>query len=117
MSFTESVTTCFRKYVTFSGRAPRSEFWWFVLFMIIIFGGGEGFKLTTGSIFNVRIDGILSVIFLLPSIAVATRRLHDTGKSGWWQLISFTGIGWIFLIIWYAQKGEKGKNKYGPAPK
>lgn len=98
MKFEESVRTCFAKYVDFNGRASLSEYWWFVLF---VFGVG---------ILISFISDTLSAVFylgmLLPSIAAATRRLHDTGRSGWWQLIVLIPLlGVIVLIVLLAQRG------------
>ena len=116
MDFQKSIKTCFKKYAEFSGRALRSEFWWFALFCFI---GG----IVTGVI-DVMILGysaesygpiniIFSVITFLPALAVGARRLHDINKSGWWQLIALTGIGIILLIIWFATVGENKKNVHG----
>ena len=116
MDFGTSIKICFSKYANFSGRASRSEFWWFALFCFI---GG----IVTGVI-DVMILGysseaygpiniIFTVITLLPSIAVGARRLHDKNRSGWWQLIILTGIGLILLIIWWATVGESKKNVHG----
>ena len=98
MNFQDSVKTCLSKYADFSGRAGRSEYWWFFLFVILF-----------GAAFAVVSD-TLSVLFylavLLPSVAAATRRLHDTNRSGWWQLISLVPlIGTIVLIVFLAQPG------------
>lgn len=100
MTFTESIQTCFRKYVEFNGCAVRSEFWWFTLFT---FAG----SLLTG-FFSETLSGIFSLVTLLPSLAVGTRRLHDTDRSGWWQLLYFIPlIGWIVLFIWFAQEEKR----------
>ena len=90
-----------RKYVTFSGRATRSEFWWFYLFTVLVnlvasFVGNLIF-MSTYNIFFIYLSTITSLILLLPSLAVAVRRLHDVGRSGWWILIAFTVIGIIPL--------------------
>ena len=117
MDFQTSIKTCFNKYADFSGRALRSELWWFVLF------GFLGGIITT--IIDIMILGysvesygplnlIFSVALILPSISVTARRLHDINKSGWWQLIELTIIGILLIIIWCATEGEKKKNKYGP---
>ncbi len=95
MDFGTSIKTCFSKYVDFSGKASRSEFWWFFLFCLILdlVLGCTGF------------GAILSLVLLLPQLAVGARRLHDIGKSGWWQLIALIPvIGIIVLIIWWAKK-------------
>ena len=108
MQFGQSISTCFSKYATFSGRASRSEFWWFVLFyyaflIILIF-----FDWTLTS------AGIFALATILPVLAVGARRLHDINKSGWLQLISIIPlVGIIILIVWWASDGEKRDNQYG----
>ena len=116
MNFQTSVKTCFSKYATFSGRASRSEYWFFYLFTIIA-------SIVTWIIdtmllgYSAEDTGAISLIFqiiiILPSIAVGARRLHDIGKSGWWQLLILTIIGIILLIVWFATIGSSKKNNYG----
>ena len=107
------------KYAVCNGRASRTEYWMFVLFHTII-----GYAL----VFIQGIAGIASessgvvamlynVAVCIPGIAVGVRRLHDTGRSGWWLLISVTIIGWIPLFVWLVQDSHPGENKYGPNPK
>ncbi len=117
MNFQSSIKTCFNKFAVFSGRASRSEFWFFVLFgflggiiAIIIDVMILGYPYEE----NGPINLIFSVAIIIPSIAVAARRLHDINKSGWWQLLWITIIGGILLIIWHATEGENKKNKFGP---
>lgn len=99
MNFQESIKVCLGKYADFSGRASRPEYWWFVLFII----GGSLAASLVGNI----VYGLFTLATLLPSIAAATRRLHDTGRSGWWQLIVLVPlIGWIVLIVFLAQKSS-----------
>ena len=87
MNFIQSISTCMRKYVTFSGRATRSEFWWFRLFTVLVnFSAsfvGKLIFMSTFIIFFLYLSTIISLILLLPSLAVAVRRLHDVGRSGW----------------------------------
>lgn len=130
MTFQDAVKTCLSKYVTFSGRASRSEYWFFylatILIMIVasILDGilGTGFKAVnplTGLEQNSGYGWIylLAVLGLfLPSLAVGIRRLHDGNRSGWWWLIALTGIGAIVLLVWFIQKGTTGENRYGPDP-
>ncbi|MEV8371832.1 DUF805 domain-containing protein [Kribbella sp. NPDC056861] len=116
-------TDVIKKYAVFSGRARRKEFWMFTLFSVIIsiiisildrilgltYGSGNS-------------SGVLSTIYslavLLPSIGVGIRRLHDTGRSGWWLLINLVPcIGFIVYIVFAAQEGNAGDNAYGPDPK
>ena len=99
MTFQESIKICFTKYVDFNGRASRSEYWWFVLFIIVV-------GVVIGMISHV-VSGLFTLATLLPSIAAATRRLHDTQRSGWWQLIGLVPIlGWIVLLVFLAQEGK-----------
>lgn len=110
MDFMTAVKTCFGKYADFNGRARRSELWWFVLFNVVVSA-----ILTT--ILGDRLGSVYSLAVFLPSIAVAARRLHDIGRSGWWQLIGLIPIvGLIVLIYWYVQPGQPGANEHGPNP-
>ena len=116
MNFQTSIKTCFSKYAVFSGRASRSEFWFFVLFGLL--GGVISAIIDTMILgYSVEVNGPINLIFsvalILPSIAVTTRRLHDINKSGWWQLLWLTVIGGIVVIVWNATEGEKKKNKHG----
>lgn len=99
MTFQESIRTCFTKYVDFSGRAGLSEYWWFALFTLIVS--------VVLSMFSQSLGNVFSLATLLPSIAVGTRRLHDTNRTGWWQLLWFVPIiGWIVLIVFLAQQSK-----------
>ena len=117
MDFQTSIKTCFNKFAVFSGRASRSEFWFFVLFGFL---GGIITAIIDVMILgypfeeNGPINLIFSVALLIPSISVTARRLHDINKSGWWQLLWLTIIGGILLIIWHATVGENKKNRFGP---
>ena len=95
MNFGQAISTCFSKYATFSGRASRSEFWWFFLFQILVS--------IAASMLGDVVAGLVSLAVLLPAFAVGARRLHDIGKSGWWQLIMLTVIGLLLLIYWWVQ--------------
>lgn len=108
MSFGTAIKTCLGKYADFTGRATRAEYWWFYLFMLLLVWGAI---IVDGS---GTLSGLFNLFMLLPSIAAAARRLHDTGRSGWWQLIGFTIIGLIPLIYWLALRGTPGDNAYGP---
>jgi uncharacterized membrane protein YhaH (DUF805 family) len=102
----------FFHYVNFSDRACRSEYWYWVLFVILaeivtsIVDYVIGYQVTT-TLFGLAV--------LLPGIAVTVRRLHDLDRTGWWILLSLVPIvGWIILIIWYCTRGTPGANRFGP---
>jgi uncharacterized membrane protein YhaH (DUF805 family) len=100
MTFTESVKTCFTKYADFNGRASRSEYWWFVLFVFVV-----GVIL---SVISRPLGSVFYLAILIPHIAVAARRLHDTNRSGWMQLISLIPfIGWIIVIYFLVQEPKE----------
>lgn len=114
MSFGESVTTCLRKYVDFKGRASRAEYWWFLLFAVLVYfaGGMIGLALRTPALLL-----LVLVCVFLPLLSAAVRRLHDTGRPGWWYLIVLIPyVGGIVLIVLLALPGNAGPNEYGPAP-
>lgn len=127
MTLQESVKTVFSKYATFSGRATRSEFWYFALFNFImvfgliiagillgaIFGGGEG--AAGGFAIGYCLYVIYSLAAFIPYISVTVRRLHDTNRSGWnywWFLLPLVGI--IVLLVFLLQGSDPENNKYGP---
>ena len=104
-----------KKYAVFSGRARRKEYWMFVLFTVIIYAVLLGIGLAIKAPF---IAIVFYVAILLPSLAVGVRRLHDTGRSGWWLLIALVPlVGCIVLIVFLATEGEQRQNAYGPDPK
>lgn len=104
MDFITAIKTCFTKYFDFKGRARRSEYWWFVLLNVII-----------GCI---PVIGWISILLIIPGLAVAVRRLHDIGRSGWWYLLMLVPIlNIVLLFIWFAKEGEAGTNKWGANPK
>jgi uncharacterized membrane protein YhaH (DUF805 family) len=110
-----------KKYAVFQGRARRKEFWMFTLFNFLVSlacGIVDGVLGTGGDGSIGLIGGLYALGVMLPSIAVAVRRLHDTGRSGWWILLSFIPIvGWIILIVFYCLDGESQANAYGENPK
>ena len=96
---------CLTNYANFSGRARRKEFWFFMLFCVILGIISEVIDAVLGT--KPLVNGLLNLALLLPSLAVGARRLHDIGRSGWWQLLVLTGIGIILLIIWWASNTKK----------
>ena len=103
-----------KKYAEFSGRATRTEYWMYALFYIIFYIVASLIDELLDTYF---ITSILSLALVIPSISVAARRLHDTGRTGWWQLISLIPlIGIIVLIVFLVQDSHED-NEYGPNPK
>jgi uncharacterized membrane protein YhaH (DUF805 family) len=108
----EAISTDFSKFTDFSDRACRSEYWYWSLFVIVasvvmcVIDAALDFHFFLGSFWLVAI---------VPSLAVAIRRLHDLDRSGWWFLVCFIPlVGWIILLIWYCTKGTAGFNRFGP---
>ncbi len=107
MTFGKAISTCLSKYADFDGRASRPEYWWFYLFTLLVSWGALIIDPTEILYF------LFGIAFLLPGLAAGARRLHDTDRSGWWQLIGLTIIGLIPLIIWLASQGDDQENQYG----
>lgn len=104
-----------KKYADFEGRATRQEYWMFVLLYIIV-GIALGLVAEILGIDSDLISGLMSIALLLPSLAIAARRLHDTGRSGWWQLLMVVPVvGWIILIVFLATPSDEGENRFGPS--
>jgi uncharacterized membrane protein YhaH (DUF805 family) len=132
MGFMDAVKSVYRNFVNFDGRAARSEYWWYILFSILVsivimfveaaLGLGQGSVSSGDGGFSAAYaGGPLSIIWslgnLIPSLAVGIRRLHDTDRSGWWLLIALVPlIGAIVLIVFFATKGTSGANRFGNDP-
>ena len=119
MNFPTAVRSCLSKYVTFEGRAARSEYWYFQLFTLLVYLVFVVVYLIAPR--TAEVVGVVSVVvhigFYLPVLAVTVRRLHDRNRSGWnvlWVLVPFFGA--IVLIIWFCQRGVEGDNRFGPDP-
>lgn len=124
MKMSQAVSTVLlKKYATFNGRAGLDEYWWYILFLTlgnVIFASLDSFLGTTAGFMyqeNIEIktslfNGMFSLLTLIPSIAVATRRLHDVNKSGWWQLLMLTIIGIFPLIYWLLKKPIDEGNRF-----
>ncbi|MBN8828802.1 MAG: DUF805 domain-containing protein [Sphingobacteriia bacterium] len=112
------ITICLKKYTEFKGRASRSEYWYWALFIIlsdiilyiieeVVFGYSP----------TLIISLLFLIIFITPTVSVSVRRLHDINKSGKWLLLAlFPIIGWIILFIWSIKKGDEGDNEFGSDP-
>jgi uncharacterized membrane protein YhaH (DUF805 family) len=110
-----------KKYAVFTGRSRRKEYWMFLLLFTLLpsicFGTIDWLAGTSDLVVNL-LSWLVSVAILVPSIAVTTRRLHDSGKSGWRQLLFFIPlVGIVLWIIWMVRDGDDGVNNYGPNPK
>ena len=123
MTFGQSISTCFSNFANFQGRARRSKFWWFFLFSSVILSvvqvllafAPDGFPDSTA--FAVTASSIIGIVLLIPFYAVDARRLHDTGKSGWLQLLVLIPCaGAIILYVLWAQAGSEVDNQYGAPP-
>lgn len=109
MGFVQAIRSCFRQYATFSGRAPRSEYWYFALFAVLV--------CVPLSVINPVLGAIALLPLVIPCISVEVRRLHDTDRSGWWFWIGLVPlIGFVLKLIWYCGKGTDGDNRFGPDP-
>jgi len=116
MGFQQAIKLVLNKYFQFGGRAPRSEYWYWVLFLFmagiilaivdaVLFGEGQ------------PVSALFSLATLIPGIAVSVRRLHDTGRSGWLFLLIFIPlVGVVLLLIWACLRGDPGVNRFGPDP-
>ncbi len=114
MGFGQAISSGFSNYVGFSGRASRSEYWYWILFYFI---GAIVAEIIDAVLGITAIYPLFSLAVLLPGIAVAVRRLHDLDRSGWWILLGLIPlVGAIILIIWYCMKGTTGPNRFGPDP-
>lgn len=136
MNFTQAVSSGYRKYFAFQGRASRSEYWWWFLFFLlscvvvgvveITLGLGNGMLSVAGGVAGGEASGsytggplsnIWLLVNLLPGITISVRRLHDTDRSGWWYLIGFVPlVGAIVLLVFFFTKGTAGNNRFGADP-
>ena len=107
MGFSDAIKRCFSRYTQFQGRAARPEYWWFALFVLVVTAAAR--------ILGDVVNAITALVTILPSIAVGARRLHDTGRSGFWLLLWLVPIvGWIVVLIFLVERGSPGPNDYGP---
>jgi len=119
MGFRDAIISCYQKnYVGFSGRAPRSEYWFFVLSycLLLIAASVVGLLLGGKTMLFVAL-GIAFLGIILPSLAAQVRRLHDTNASGWWILLALIPYaGGLIMLVWFCIPGTKGENRFGPDP-
>ena len=119
MSFMEAVLNVIPNYANFSGRARRSEYWYFVLLTVIVSAVlGILSQIPFLGMIATLLSGVWSLAILVPSLALVWRRLHDIGKPGVWFLIALVPlVGEILLLIWLCKDSQPGMNQYGPNPK
>ena len=123
VDFGTAVKLGFQRYVDFSDRSTRAEYWWWGLFTVVVsFALFIADTLTGNSSTFGWLGGLLETLFtlatIIPSLALSVRRLHDINRTGWWLLLLFVLlIGWIVLIVWAIERGDEGPNKYGPDPR
>ncbi len=118
MNFTEAIQSGFQKYIIFDGRASRSEYWYWVLFVVL---ASIGMGFLDLIFFPHSRVGILNTLFglavFLPGLAVCVRRLHDLNRTGWWVLVWLIPIvGWLILLIFMIQEGTESDNRFGSNP-
>lgn len=114
MTFGQAIKSGFSNYVNFSDRAARSEYWYWVLFTVVVTVVARGLDATVG----MRVLYLLwGLAVALPGIAVGIRRLHDLDRSGWWLFLGLVPlVGSIILLVWFCTAGTAGSNRFGPDP-
>ncbi|MDC7292291.1 MULTISPECIES: DUF805 domain-containing protein [unclassified Butyrivibrio] len=116
MSFVDAIKSVFSQYANFSGRARRSEYWYYVLCYAII-SIVINLLSQASSVFAI-VGTVVGLALICPTLAVEIRRLHDIGKSGWYLLFNLIPlVGAIILLVWFCKDSEPGDNMYGPNPK
>ncbi|HUP99442.1 MAG TPA: DUF805 domain-containing protein [Aeromicrobium sp.] len=117
MSFQEAIKSVLGNYAKFDGRARRSEYWYWALAVLVAEVIVLAIRAAASGLGQILYFALVLAV-LVPSLAVGVRRLHDTGRSGWWLLIALIPIiGAIVLIVFYVQDSQPGANEYGPSPK
>ena len=118
MNFGQAITAGFQNYVNFSGRAIRSEFWYWFLFVVLVAIASSVIDAVLFSELELSpISTLAGLALILPGIAISIRRLHDLDRSGWWYLLVFVPlVGGIILLIWNCMRGTVGPNRFGPDP-
>ena len=123
MSIMDATKSCFQQYVGFSGRASRSEYWFFYLSFVVAAMGMLVLTVVSAFVLDALagLMGMLTIVtylgFFLPMLSVTVRRLHDLGKSGWMFLVVFIPIvGGILLLVWFVSDGQPHDNAYGAVP-
>jgi uncharacterized membrane protein YhaH (DUF805 family) len=115
MGFQESIRQCLQKYADFNGRATRSEYWWFYLFILLAYIGLGILSAYLSDAFTI-LFGVFLLGMILPSLSVSVRRLHDTNKSGWMMLLSLIPIVNLVLLYFVVLPSDAQANQYGETP-
>lgn len=117
MDFSQAIIEGFKNYVKFSGRASRSEFWYWVLFIVIV---SVALTILDMALFPAAgwspLSTVWSILTIVPAISINARRLHDIDRSGWWLLLELTVIGALLILFWACLKGTAGPNRFGADP-
>lgn len=111
MTFVDSIKTCFSKYADFKGRASRSEYWWFMLFYVIVYVA----LMVLAATLETPLLAVAILALFIPILAVSARRLHDTDRSGWMMLIGLIPLVGLLVIYFMIQEGKE-PNRFGTAP-
>jgi len=111
-----------KKYVVLEGRAQRQEYWYFILFNLLVTAALMGVDMLIGQFNELTglglLSGIYTMLVMLPGFSVTVRRLHDTGRSGWWALVGIVPLlGGLVLLVFMVLDSEPGSNRFGPNPK
>jgi len=120
MTFVQALPLGFNKLFVFSGRSTRAEFWWMALFFELLALGSDLSFYLNGMLSDPELEVFVIVwqaLFFIPLIPIGTRRLHDIGRTGWWQLLTLTLIGSLLLIVWWVKDSDPKKNRFGPSAK
>jgi uncharacterized membrane protein YhaH (DUF805 family) len=113
-TFARSISLCLSKYANFQGRAPRPEYWWFILFVALVNACFSALAAGLASDGVRLVGGLVALAFSVPSMAVGVRRLHDVDRSGWWLLIGLVPLIGFVLLVWACSRGTRGDNRFGP---
>jgi uncharacterized membrane protein YhaH (DUF805 family) len=117
MQFQDAIRSGFRNYVNFSGRAARSEYWYWFLFACLVNAVAAILDYGIFPYSDIApLQTISGIVLLLPGIAVAARRMHDMDRTAWWLLLALTVVGAVILLVWFCFKGTEGPNRFGPDP-
>jgi len=124
MNFGEAIRSVFSQFATFAGRAQRSEYWYWALFQVLVMVGWMlvgGFIFSSGGsdlpVMGMAAMMVFLIATIIPTIAVAVRRMHDMDRAGWWVLVGLAPyIGGLVLFVWFMFPGTQGSNRFGPDP-